>query len=103
MKRILTIIFVMLVCSSASPLLASTSVYPVKGVFGFDAPVLRQKAPAFAGMVAYRGIPALEKEFDAEFRKVFGSLATVSSSLRKYSLTGSRVKADSVATSESKK
>ncbi len=76
MNRLLTILLVMLVCSSASSLLAATAVYPVKGVFGFDAPVLQQKAPTFAKLVSSRSAATLEKEFDAEFRKVFGPLAT---------------------------
>lgn len=75
MKQLLRIILLTLVCSSPSLLWAATTVYPVKGVFGFDAPTLQQKAPAFAKMVSSRGSVALEKEFDAEFRKVFGPLA----------------------------
>jgi hypothetical protein len=75
MKRLLTILLVMFVCLSASAALAATSVYPVKGVFGFDAPVLQQKAPTFAKLVSSRGFASLEKEFDTEFRKVFGPLA----------------------------
>ena len=75
MKRLTMVLLVMLICFTSSSLLAATAVYPVKGVFGFDAPTLKQKAPTFAKLVTLRGIGELEKEFDLEFRKIFGPLA----------------------------
>lgn len=75
MKRLTMVLLVMLICFTSSSLLAATAVYPVKGVFGFDAPTLKQKAPTFANLVTLRGIGELEKEFDLEFRKIFGPLA----------------------------
>ena len=65
-----------LLCTLApSWALAAPAVYPVREVFGFEAPVLPAKAPIFAKWVAMRGTASMEKEFDAAFRKEFGPLA----------------------------
>ncbi len=75
MNPVITLIFAIVIFSLPSSLFAAPTVYPVKGVLGFDDPALRQKAPAFSQWVANRGIDSLEKEFDTEFRKAFGTLA----------------------------
>ncbi|MEI6205393.1 MAG: hypothetical protein WCP20_01290 [Desulfuromonadales bacterium] len=66
---------VLLCCLAPLTALAAPTVYPVKEVFGFESPALTARAPVFAKWVATRGAASLEKEFDAAFRKEFGSLA----------------------------
>ena len=75
MKYFNLLIFILLACIMPYPALAAPTVYPVKGVFGFESASLQQKAPAFSRWVSMRGAASLEKEFDTEFRKAFGSLA----------------------------
>jgi len=74
-RAVQTMIVVLLSCLLPSVVFAAPTVYPVKEVFGFTAPVLPTKAPVFAKWVATRGEDSLEKEFDAVFRKEFGPLA----------------------------
>jgi hypothetical protein len=75
MNRILSTLLLIITILAPSAILAAPAVYPVKGVFGFDAPALPDKAPAFAQWVASQGSDKLEKEFDTKFRKQFGGLA----------------------------
>lgn len=75
MEHFNRIILLLIACLLPSTIFAAPAVYPVKGVFGFESGSIQQKAPAFSKWVAIRGAESLEKEFDAEFRKAFGSLA----------------------------
>jgi hypothetical protein len=76
MSRVVqTMIVVLLSCLLPSVVRAAPTVYPVREVFGFEAPSLPGKAPVFAKWVAARGAASLEKEFDTAFRKEFGPLA----------------------------
>ena len=76
MKLALRVLIGAFLCWLApSVVLAAPTVYPVREVFGFEAPGLSAKAPVFAQWVAVRGTAALEKEFDAAFRREFGPLA----------------------------
>ena len=82
MKRTLILVLLLFVCAVPSMLEAAPNVYPVKRVFGFWKNTL-EKAPAFQKWVSSRSTTnemrdartVIVKEFDAEFRKVFGPLA----------------------------
>lgn len=71
----------LLCCLTPSLVIAAPAVYPVKEVFGFETKSVSNKAPIFAKWVGMRekpGKPArfdLGNNFDAAFRKEFGSLA----------------------------
>ncbi len=54
---------------------AAPVVYPVREVFGFKNPKLKDVAPIFGQWVEMRTTKNLENEFDAAFRKEFGPLA----------------------------
>jgi hypothetical protein len=64
-----------LLCLFSSIVYAAPTVYPVKEVFGFDDADLVQKAPAFDRWSKSRGTKSFASEFDAAFRKEFGTSA----------------------------
>jgi hypothetical protein len=70
-----TLIAVILSCFIPTLASAAPEVYPLREVFGFDAPELKEKASVFAQWSENRTKAALAEEFNADFRKKFGELA----------------------------
>lgn len=81
MNHALNILIALLICCIPNLAFCAPAIYPVKELFGFDAPALTNKAPFFSKWVTTRGknnnesLTKLANEFDSAFRKEFGQLA----------------------------